>query len=1001
MTTSMQSVLLSDGIQRSAAVKLDAETSSYLGFNHECLAASTVLSVLIATGGFSVVAQGVFAPGAIAQSVSAPTVNYDAVSGYVQVDNNAFDLSTGPLTNQSNIPLPAILPSSASEGVPIPVRSDALAPNSIQIRPDVSYINQSFNELVNQPGSGTSYLLQPETLEFVTQFNVNHSPGDHGFGEGIQVTVFDPDCIIETQESLFVRGDGVQYGAGGQVLPSSGQLTAYYGANDTVELRVLNLREDDLPLDGPLDGVVGSDAGPQESAIYFDEAGEFIVEDFQNGGDLDFNDGDYVEISGGRGEGVAVEERRSVSVDTVTTETDMAPESSEEAVVETDVMRTLQDIESDTEENRIRGRVEAPDTVATRLGHARGAVSENNEQLVYDQYAAASEVSLGSDGLGLTGQLRPLASNPNVPPTLITANMNFNPTVGDNEAGFTTTLGITQFFNPTHRLARNVFGEVIQNPDEGGRALLEPAGILNNRRWVGYVPAAESESTLGDQLFSVDGIFDLPADQAVVISPADRQEVGPGNAAYTDNVGGLLIEDATGDLSFVPQWTKEGYAQNPITLEAGEAERVIYALVPQQAGQALRLGQTYAVNRGAEGYLIADGGFRIISADRQPQNFLEEMPEVYAVEDTLRSGNAANARFNGIPGVYSETLGSRETMPTLDVTMRPEVDARVGNDLFPMDEVMGEAGQMAYAQVTRSGGFYIGGAFTGGIGNQRDTIVRTTSTVERATDEIRTRRTVNTYVTPVTQLDAVTQQTTTTTQNTGRALFDINAQGELTNVRFLEGDSSTVNVEVAELDRQQQMVRGEAILVDSQTSETMALGDTRLVAADEETTSESDSYANFSAVQGELALGGVLNFGNTPWSAAANTLRAELFTRDTVFGRGGENETGWRAQVVFNPFGEVQREAYQYDDEGNAIALYKTEPVLDANGQQMMETLVQANGDSVEVPVNRFVLDEAGDRIVETVGTGRAKGPGVYVRLEDVMSDGDSPVVAGGLNFAF
>jgi len=120
-----------------------------------------------------------------------------------------------------------------------------------------------------------------------------------------------------------------------------------------------------------------------------------------------------------------------------------------------------------------------------------------------------------------------------------------------------------------------------------------------------------------------------------------------------------------------------------------------------------------------------------------------------------------------------------------------------------------------------------------------------------------------------------------------------------------------------------------------------------------------------------------------------------------VFGRGSGNETGLRAEVVFHPFGEVRRDAYQYDSAGNVVAVYQTESVVDASGDQVMALLTGANDKSVEVPVNQFALDEAGDRLIQRVGTGRAQGPGVYLRLEDVLSDSDSLIVAGGLQFSF
>ena len=151
-----------------------------------------------------------------------------------------------------------------------------------------------------------------------------------------------------------------------------------------------------------------------------------------------------------------------------------------------------------------------------------------------------------------------------------------------------------------------------------------------------------------------------------------------------------------------------------------------------------------------------------------------------------------------------------------------------------------------------------------------------------------------------------------------------------------------------------------------------------------------------------LALGGVFNFGNTPWTSAANTVRAEFFARDTVIGIGGDAaETGWRAEVLFHPFGEVQRDAFQYDAQGNMTPVYKTEAVRDAGGQPMYKTLTDADGQPVEVMVNQFVTDESGDRVAQTVGTGEAQGPGIYLRVEDAFNDDETLIVAGGFQFSF
>lgn len=973
-------------------IEIKADSSKALSkalFEAKLFPAAKLMLIALNVGGLSLIA-----PRAIAQS--APVIPGETVrqpSGAVGVDNNAFDLQTGDLQNGSNIPLPSSLPTQTSEGQAIPVTREQLAPNNIEIRPDVEYIERSFNEIVNPPSGQdpdqATYNLQTNSVRITSQFDLRYRRGNHTYGEGIQVTVVGSDGTIKNQQTTFVRGDQVTIGPNGQTLPSSSSLSATYSATDSVELRVLNLRN--------------NRATPTDSGIYFAQNGDFVVEDLQNGGDLDFDDGEYVRLPGGRGEAVAIEERDNITVTTRIDEIPLDPTTRQDELVETDVVTNTERFEEIEETSRTWGTVEIPESTTSTiiLGHATGARTADGEQLVYDRYAAAGEVRAGSDGIGATGQLPPLSSNPSRSPTLVTGNITFNPFVDDNEAGLTTTLSVTQFLNPTHRLATDVFGNVISNPILDARPLVEPIGLFNNRRLVGYVPATPEQTVRGEQISSANGIFTLPPDQSVEIEASAPPQVGRGNAAYTDNVGGLLIESADGELNFVPQWTKNGYAQAPLTLEAGEATRVIYALVPQQAGQSLQLGQTYDVTEGVSGHEITDGGFAIISADRQYENFVQEMSEIYAVEDTLEDTNAATTLFNGIRGIYSQVFGG-EQVPTVDVTIAPEADARVGNLLFSLETIAGEDGQSAYAETTIAAGFYLGGSLTGGVGNQQDTVIQTRSTGERATDELRTRRTINTFETPRVQLNSVVIETTETTQDTGAATFDINSNGELNNVEFTSGGNPVViGTSSRELEPTSTIEIGEEELIDSVTEETAETLSSRLISLEQETLTSTDSYANFSAVRGELTAGGVLNFGNTPWTAAANTVRAELFTRDAVFGRSAGNETGWRAEVIFHPFGEVQREAYQYDAAGNAVALYKTEPFVDDSGKQVMETLNGDNGNVAVLPVHQFAVDEAGDRIIQTVGTGRSRGPGAYLRLEDVLNDSDSAVVAGGIQFAF
>ncbi len=939
-------------------------------FSHALL-----IALLLTTGGLS-----------LAKPAIAQTIHRDSETGAVSIDNNALDIKTGSLEDSSYVPLPAELLGETHERQTQPVIPGAWSPNSIEIKLDTDYIDRSFNQLLNQNTDNVDYTLASDSLQMTTQFNLAHRAGSHDYGEGIEVTVFGPNGSIRSRQSVFVSGGKVTIGPDGQPLPAAAQLNVTYGADEVVELRVLNLRADG--------------AAPSESGIYFAKDGSFVVEDMQNGGDLDFNDGNYVQISNGQGSAQTLTERSNISYETQVEEIPLDPQMRQ--TVASDVEQASRLTESDVvaEISRDWGQIELPESATGQLGHARAARAETGETLLYDRYSGASRVRIGSDGASLTGQLAPLVRNPRVPPTLLTGNITFDPTVSDNEAGLTTTLGLTQFLNATHRTARDMFGNEIVAKGADGATLLEPTGLFTNRRMVGYVPSKEGETVLGTRIVSADGIFELPVDRSVMISPPDPQQVGRGNAAYTDNVGGLLIESSAGTLEFVPQWTARGYAQAPITLAAGEAQRIIYALVPQQPGQALQLGQRYLVNN-QDGYRIVEGNFTVIAADQQPQNFLQESVEVYAVEDTLPGRNAVTDLFNGLQGVYVQEAGGDRT-PTVDLAFPGEADARLGNRLFPITATTFEPGQRAYSKTTVAAGVYIGGSFTTGIGNQQDTLTLLTATMAQETDIIRTRTTINTFATPLTQMDSVLVETIETTTQNGTAAFGINARGELDNVSFADSEIVSMDTRSRVLERNRQLQVGEEFLVTSDITETMQQMEPRFTLVEQDISNKKESYANLAPLRGEVALGGVLNFGNTPWSAAANTMRAELFARDNIIGRNSDAETGWRAEAVFHPFGERQREAFGYDEAGsNLVPIYQTTPVLDGEGNWLTETIVDSNGRTADVRVNQFVLDEGGNAIAQTTGTGQPQGPGLYLRVEDVFSDDEGVVFSGGIQFGF
>lgn len=933
--------------------------------------------------------------------------------GAVHIDRNAFDLRTGELTNESNIPLPSGLIQNRQERQAQPVRQDALAPNTIEINADVENIQQQFSN------AAPEFTLQPESLQLTTQFDLQHRPSNHAFGEGIQVTVYGPDGTIKDQQTSFVRGDRVTLDANGNQLPSSARINIYYGAQDTVELRVLNLRRD------------GAD--PTESGIYFTTEGEFAVEDLRNGGDLDFNDGDYFRMSNGSGQADIAKEDESItetiSYRTEVVETPLDPILREEQVVETEVLQ-FDRVAQEVEQEREYGQVESADPDANILPHALGVRTENDEQLIYNQYSDAAQIRLGSDGGSITGQFAPLFENPTAPPTLINGTLRFDPSASDNEAGLSGTIGLTQYLHSTHRDAVDMYGNRVMAADGSGPRLLQPTGLIHNTRLVGYVPEVPEQVIPGEKLHSVNGVFDLPADTAVVIAPANPDQVGRGDAAYTHNVGGLIIEDYEGNLTFVPQWTYDGHAQESIFLAAGQARRIIYALVPQQDGQALELGQRYALHSTKEGYLVADsnlnhitagpdaseadyaiaaGGFQVISADQHPENFLQEDLEIYAVEDTLDAQNAMTAEFSGLRGVYRH-YPDADPRYTVDVTQPAGVDARVGNHVSTPDTLIpGESGQAGYFRTTLAGGLYARGSLSVGLGNQEDTITTHTLNLESQGDAVINRVTTNIFATPRVQIDTThTELITRLTQRTrqeGVTTFDIDEAGLLTNIQMEFGPeqilSQTEETLTGKSKTTSEVVLGAEYLVDSFTSENQsdAVFD-EFTLADRQVEITTESYPNFSPVVGELALGGILNFGNTPWTPAANTLRAEVFLRGTVLGRrDGGADAGWRTELVFNPFGEEQRPAFYYDPQGNVTPIYQTAPVLDEAGQPVFALIENVNGEVVEVATNQFIRDEAGELVQDTVGTGVSRGPGLYLRLEGLFDNNDSTSVIGGLKF--
>jgi hypothetical protein len=300
--------------------------------------------------------------------------------------------------------------SDPQEKVAQPVIEDQLAPNSIQIQVDRENLQQQLQPHL-QPQVPPNFEVQEESFQFRSRFDVRQNLGNHDYGEGIEVNVYGPDGTLRSSEKVFVRGDRVSE-FNGQALPEADFIEVTYGAADRVELRVLNLRPGE-----------NGEVTEHESAIYPTVNGDLAVEDFQNGGDLDFNDGNYLEIANGSGDTQLIHEgERAVQgeiTETDAVETPLPPNVrivhslEQESEFSTSVI-------TEVESTRDYGSVENPRTDANLLPHAVGARTADDEQLIYSQYSATEQLRLSNDGVTITGQTAPLNEDPAAAPTLVT-----------------------------------------------------------------------------------------------------------------------------------------------------------------------------------------------------------------------------------------------------------------------------------------------------------------------------------------------------------------------------------------------------------------------------------------------------------------------------------------------------------------------------------------------------------------------------------------------------
>ena len=132
------------------------------------------------------------------------------------------------------------------------------------------------------------------------------------------------------------------FGPNGQPLNSEELLFVTYQEGERVEIQMLNIRE--------------NNAAESESGAYFSSDGRVIVEDFENGGDRDFDDGDYFNLRVGSGEAIALEEDTRTAFSTRTDETPLEAETRRESIAVEDTIETVIEASGDiTTEDRIWG----------------------------------------------------------------------------------------------------------------------------------------------------------------------------------------------------------------------------------------------------------------------------------------------------------------------------------------------------------------------------------------------------------------------------------------------------------------------------------------------------------------------------------------------------------------------------------------------------------------------------------------------------------------------
>jgi hypothetical protein len=910
--------------------------------------------------------------------------------GTFNVDLNAFDLES---VNPNNQDIPgqseSLILGPEAEANP-GLSNENLAPNAVQYRLDpVNIATQISDQL---PGAS----LQPGSVEATSTIELKRNPGAAGYAQELTAVVYGPDGKVKSKDTIATRGEQVVQGTNGEELPSEAKLEIKYGIGDRLVVSAGNIRNN-------------GEKSTQSGVYVVAPDGKFqklTVEDMQGGGDKDANDALLSENLDAIGSALIDQRYTLVTSKPFVEET----RTNEQAVVNTQEQRNRVEYRDWREIEQQKIRDEQPITGVLHsnlLSHSNGIPIDEEGAAIFQTQASNRSFQLGTEGASVVFQSKPLG-DPTAPPTILTGTANFDPFAKPGNTIFDATATLNQFLTPTHDKAIDpTTGKPIMDPNNPTKHALVSDGIGGDpQRLAGYVPEVPDRILPGQSIPSENGVFSLPKNEAILVGPTDYEEVGRGRSWYTDNVGGLIIEKSDGSSAFIPQWNKDGFVKSLTEFEAGEINKITYALVPEQDGQNLKLNKSYPVTTDKDGNYVTqspEGTFKVIAADKNPENFEQYNPgiEVYGVEDTLP--NITNAR-GLIQGEYRQEKEG-ELIKTNDVSDAKNSDARLGNNVqTPAIPLSGEPGQNPYNHAPQNvGGLVASASLSTGVG-RRD-VTSTTITTDIGKEEKSTvRDTVD--VSSVTPGQKVTKTPGTNTSTeifnkTSEAKFNVDETGKLglgdvtvidnklissTSAKDLRSeDSKTTFVQTAPTTQTEKLVSSE------QLSSVVWVTDKKIT-----TEQEKETELAIAPVMGKVSVDYIQNLGGTAWTDAANKLVVGGYVQGVVAGEsdGNPTEYGARAKFVLNPLGEEQKPAFNVSSTGKATPIYETKPVMDDEGKPIMTTITTPDGRQLEVEVNEFIRDANGQLMQEKTGTGKAKGPQMYGEL-GVNQEGDMDAEAG------